>query len=412
MTLDVDFVRSHYAVFQRPATAAWAFFENAGGSYVPDTVSERLDAFFRWYKVQPYGPFESSAIAGEAMDAGYRCIAQLLNAAEDEITIGPSTSLNCYVLAQAFRPQLKPGDEVVVTNQDHEANIGCWERLSDAGAVIRRWQIDPQSGELCVDDLAELVTPRTRLVCFSLCSNIVGTFQNARAITDIAHRVGAVAVADGVSYAPHRIVDVHKLGADVYVYSTYKTFGTHLGIMWIRPEVQERIACQGHYFNRARPRYRMNPTGPQHAEVAALAGIGEYYDRLYAQHFAEADENAMRRAQRVFQLFAEHETSLANRLLDVLRELPRVRIIGQQHASQESRAATISFVVRGMRSGDLARRLAEQKIAVRSGHFYALRCLEALGITDPEDGVLRVSMVHYNTHDEVQRLAECLQNLL
>ena len=149
MTLDVDFVRSHYAVFQRPATAAWAFFENAGGSYVPETVLERLDAFFRWYKVQPYGPFESSAIAGEAMDAGYRCIAELLNAADDEITIGPSTSLNCYVLAQAFRPQLKPGDEVVVTNQDHEANIGCWERLSDAGAVIRRWQIDPESGELC-----------------------------------------------------------------------------------------------------------------------------------------------------------------------------------------------------------------------------------------------------------------------
>ena len=126
---------------------------------------------------------------------------------------------------------------------------------------------------------------------------------------DIAHRVGAVVVADGVSYAPHRMVDVKQLGADVYVFSTYKTFGTHLGVMWIKRDVQERITCQGHYFNRDRPRYRMNPTGPLHAEVAALAGIGEYYDRLYRYHFADAGLSRLRRAQCVFGLFAEHETA-------------------------------------------------------------------------------------------------------
>jgi len=409
--LDVEFVRSQYPVFQRPESAAWAFFENAGGSYVPEPVVDRLETFFRWYKVQPYGPFESSIVAGEAMDAGYQCITELLNADDDEVTIGPSTSLNCYVLAQAFRPHLKPGDEVVVTNQDHEANIGCWERLSDTGAVIRRWQVDPVTGELSVDELEKLVNQRTRIVCFSLCSNIVGTFQNARAVADIARHAGAVVVADGVSYAPHRIVDVKQLGADVYVLSTYKTFGTHLGVMWIKREVQQRITCQGHYFNRDRPRYRMNPAGPLHAEVAALAGIGEYYDRLYRYHFAEAGLSRIRRAQCVFGLFAEHETILANQLLDVLRSLPGVRIIGQQRASQDHRAPTISFVCERMQSGELARRLAERKIAVRSGHFYALRCLEAIGI-DPDDGVLRVSMIHYNTHEEVERLATCLRELL
>ena len=124
--LDVNFVRSQYPVFQRPESAAWAFFENAGGSYVPESVVDRLDAFFRWYKVQPYGPFDSSIVAGEAMDAGYQCITELLNADDDEVSIGPSTSLNCYVLARSLRPHLQPGDEVVVTNQDHEANIGCW----------------------------------------------------------------------------------------------------------------------------------------------------------------------------------------------------------------------------------------------------------------------------------------------
>ncbi len=127
--LDVGFVRSLYPAFQQREIAEWAFFENAGGSYVPEPVIERLDRFFRCYKVQPYGPFESSVIAGEAMDEGYRCIARLLNANDDALTLGPSTTLNCYVLAHAIRPTLAEGDEVIVTNQDHEANIGCWERL-------------------------------------------------------------------------------------------------------------------------------------------------------------------------------------------------------------------------------------------------------------------------------------------
>ncbi|MCU0959337.1 MAG: aminotransferase class V-fold PLP-dependent enzyme [Pirellulaceae bacterium] len=409
MVLDVDFARSQFPVFQRPETAAWAFFENAGGSYVPEPVIDRLDAFFRWYKVQPYGPFESSIIAGEAMDAGYQFVAQWLNANDDEVTVGPSTTLNGYVLAQALRPQLRPGDEIVITNQDHEANIGCWERLSEAGAVIRRWEIDPATGELALADLERLVNSRTRLVCFSLCSNIVGTFQDAVGVAEIAHRVGAAVVADGVSYAPHRLADVSQLAADVYLYSTYKTFGTHLGVMWIRRELQERIVCQGHYFNRDKARYRMNPTGPLHAEIAALAGIGEYFDRLYAHHFTQQETNPRQRAERVFGLVAEHETRLAEQLLQALRALPGIRIIGQTHAREGRRAATISFVSARQRSAALARSLALRKICVRNGHFYARRCVEALGIGDPDDGVLRVSMVHYNTQDEVQRLIDELQ---
>lgn len=409
--LDVDFVRSQYAAFQRPESAEWAFFENAGGSYVPEPVVERLEAFFRWYKVQPYGPFESSCVAGEAMDAGYQCVTQLLNADEDEVTIGPSTTLNCYVLAHALRPQLQPGDEVVVTNQDHEANIGCWERFGDFGVVVRRWEIDRVSGELSLAELEQLVNQRTRLVCFSMCSNIVGTFQDERGVAEIAHRAGAVVVADGVSYSPHRLVDVKQLHADVYVFSTYKTFGAHLGVMWITRAVQQRLACQGHYFNRERPRYRMNPTGPQHAEIASLAGIGEYYDRLYRYHFADAGLSRVRRAQCVFRLFAEHETALANQLLSALRDMPGVRIIGQRTAHADRRAPTISFVCRQVPSQELARRLGQRKIAVRAGHFYALRCLEALGI-DPEDGVLRVSMVHYNTQQEVERLVLALRESL
>ncbi|MGD9192461.1 MAG: aminotransferase class V-fold PLP-dependent enzyme, partial [Desulfobacterales bacterium] len=129
MTLDFDFIRSQYPVFKNPETARWAMFENAGGSYVPRQVTDRLQDFFQFTKVQPYGLFEASVAAGEAMDAGYQAMADLLNCDPNELTLGPSTTMNFYVLAQAIRPTLKPGDEIIVTNQDHEANIGCWRRL-------------------------------------------------------------------------------------------------------------------------------------------------------------------------------------------------------------------------------------------------------------------------------------------
>ncbi|MBM4094489.1 MAG: aminotransferase class V-fold PLP-dependent enzyme [Planctomycetes bacterium] len=412
MQFDVEFARSQFPSFLQPELAEWAFFENAGGSYVPHQVADRLDAFFRRCKVQPYGPFAASIEAGEAMDAGYRCIVELLNAAADEVTLGPSTTMNCYVLAQALRPTLKPGDELIITNQDHEANIGCWERLAEFGVAVKCWAIDPDSGELEVDALRTLVTDRTRLVCFSLCSNIVGTFQDVRAIVKVAHDAGALAIADGVSYAPHRVVDVRELGVDICLFSTYKTFGTHLGVLWGKREVLEGLAPQGHFFNSQLPRYRLNPAGPLHAEIAALAGVGEYYDALYRVHFGDMNLNRLERAKSVFELVADHETRLANQLLESLNELPDVRIVGQRTATASRRAPTISIVCAGHKHGELARGLAARKIAVRAGHFYALRCIRALGIQDPAEGVLRISMVHYNTEEEVRRLTDGLASLL
>ncbi len=412
MPLAIDFVRRQFPVFQAPETARWAFFENAGGSYVPRQVIDRLTHFFQYTKVQPYGPFPSSAAAGEAMEAGYRAVADLLHAEVDDLTLGPSTTLNGYVLAQALRPLLKPGDEIVVTNQDHEANIGCWRRLEEFGVVIREWSIDPLSGELAIADLEALVNDRTRLVCFTLCSNIVGTMNDVAAVCDLARRVGALTVGDGVSFAPHRLLDVRRSALDVYLFSTYKTFGTHIGVMWIRPEVMARLRPQGHYFNDDKPHYRMNPSGPLHAEIAALAGIREYLGTLYDHHFGDVAADAHGQARQVFELFALHETRLANRLLDALRSMPEIRIIGRPVAETGRRAATISFVRQGMPSEAVTRRLAQDRIAARHGHFYALRCLEALGIEDPENsGVVRISLVHYNTEDEVSRLVDSLSAL-
>ena len=409
MPLDTDFIRSHYPVFSNPDTARWAMFENAGGSYVPGQVIGRLHDFFRFTKVQPYGPFEASIAAGEAMDEGYMAMAGLIDCDPDELTLGPSTTMNFYVLAQAIRPSLEPGDEIVVTNQDHESNIGYWRRLVEFGAVIKEWQIDPETGELSVDELKALISHRTRLVCFTLCSNIVGTMNDVKAICDIAHEAGALAVGDGVSFAPHQVLDVHTSGLDLYLFSTYKTFGTHVGVMWGREAVLDTLEPQGHYFNRDLPRNKFNPAGPLHGEIAALAGIGEYIETVYDHHFTDAESVFHAKANRVFVLFAEYETVQANRILGSLQIVPGARIIGKDHAAVGMRAATIAFTIDGIRSSDAVRRLVKKDIAVRNGHFYAVRCLEALGINDTTEGIIRISLVHYNSEDEVSRLVEALK---
>ena len=411
MTLDVDFIRSQYPVFNNPETAHWAMFENAGGSYVPRQVVDRLHNFFRFTKVQPYGLHGASIEAGEAMDAGYRAMAGLLNCAPEELTLGPSTSMNCYVLAQAIRPLLKPGDEIIVTNQDHEANIGCWRRLEEFGTTIREWRIDPETGELSLDDLKALISDRTKLVCFTLCSNIVGTMNDFKTICRIAHEVGALTVGDGVSFAPHRVLDVNTSGLDLYLFSTYKTFGTHLGVMWGKPAVLDALEPQGHFFNNNLPHYRFNPAGPLHAEIAALAGLGEYLDALYDHHFNTPEPDLHSRAKKVFDLFAGCEATLTNRVLDALKKVPGARIIGLHHAEPGLRAGTISFTVEGMRSREVVKKLVKKDIALRNGHFYAIRCLEALGVRDTADGVVRISLVHYNSEEEVDRVVQGLEKL-
>ncbi len=408
--LDTEFVRSRYAAFDDGEYADWAFFENAGGSCIPRDVLDPICDFLSHYKVQPYAPYAMAERAGNEMDAGYAAIAELLGADGDELTIGPSTTLNTYVLSQAFRPSIRPGDEIVVTNQDHEANIGCWRRLEEVGAKIREWRIDPDSGQLDPAGLDALLGPRTRLVCFTLCSNVVGSMNDVAAITARVREAGALSVGDGVSFAPHQLLDVRASGLDFYLFSTYKTFATHCGVMWGRAENLGRLEPQGHFFNRDAPHYRLNPTGPQHAEIAALAGLRGYFDALSAHH-GIAGEDFRGRAARLFGLFAEHESRLAETLLDYLRGRPDLRIVGADSAAGGHRAATVAFTHHGMAPLDIARGLADHRIGCGAGHFYARRCIEALGI-DSGRGVVRVSMVHYNTEAEVRRLLEALDAVL
>lgn len=400
LPLDSARVRALFPAFAEPVLKDQAFFENAGGSYTAQAVLDRLDRYYRQTKVQPYGRYATSQQAGEAMDLAFARMAAALNVPADWIHFGPSTSANTYVLAHAFGDWLRPGDVVIVTNQDHEANSGAWRKLAARGMELREWRVDPETGRLSLAALDALLDDKVRLIAYPHASNIVGEINPVAEISARARAIGAVTVVDGVSYAPHGLPDLAALGCDIYLFSTYKTYGPHQGLMAVRPELAAALPNQGHFFNENRPRYRLNPAGPDHAQVAASAGIADYLEALAALS-PEPGADPFRRAHA---LMRAQETALLAPLLAYLKSRNSLRLIGPAEA--ELRVPTLSLALDGP-AQPIAERLGARGINVGGGHFYAWRLLEALG-RDPLHGVLRISFVHYTTPHEIDRLIAAL----
>lgn len=404
--LDSDFVRAQFPAFAEPALRGQAFFENAGGSYACQQVIDRLERFYRQRKVQPYAPYGASQLAGGEMDEARMRLSAMLGVGEDELSFGPSTTQNTYVLAQAFRQWMEPGDAIIVTDQDHEANSGPWRRLAEDGFEIREWKIDAETGMLRLDQLEELLDERVRLVCFPHCSNIVGAINPVVEITAAAHAAGAFVCVDGVSYAPHGFVNVAEMGADIYLFSAYKTYGPHQGLMVMRRELAQMLPNQGHWFNGDTLYKRFTPAGPDHAQVAACAGMADYYDALADHHGLEGD--AATRTAAVHDLMRARETALLQPLLAYLADKNSVRLIGPREATEKAPTVAIELPGKGE---DAARALAAHGIMAGGGDFYGSRPLKAMGV-DLDKGVLRLSFVHYTDEDEVTKLLTALDAVL
>ncbi len=406
---DVDFARKQFPFFESDASKQWAFFDNAGGTFPCGSVVERLTDFYCSNKVQPYGGNSVAAAAGEQMDAGRSVMAELLGVPVETVTIGPSTTQNFNTLSIACAGFLSPGNEIIVSEQDHEANIGGWERVTrQTGATLRFWSANAKDGELDLAELEELLSERTKIVCVTHCSNIIGTINPVQKIVRLGHSFGARVVIDGVSCAPHNWPDMLSTGADVYCFSTYKTYATHLGVMYVAPDFLEELTPQCHFFNIEKRWSRLDAAGPDHASIAALAGLGEFFQTLHNHHFGASDKPLNRKASEISALMNQHEMSLCKTLLNTLNQLP-VRIIGR--SSVAGRAANISLACPTVSSSALVSLLAKKGIATKNGHFYAYRLLRKLGI-DTDDGVVRFSFAHYNTQDDTTRLVDALINIL
>ena len=411
MKLDLDFVRSQFD--QLNDAPDFVFASNAGGSYVANQVNQLINHYNAHTRVQPYERYHSSAEAGEAMDRARNLWAQALNIGGDELTIGPSTSMNTYVMAQAIGATLKPGDEIVVTNQDHEANSGVWRRKAEeSGITMREWRVDPETGLLDPDELKTLINDNTRWVFFTHCSNIVGTANPvAELVSMIKANSSARVFVDAVAYAPHQICDMQQLGVDGYAFSLYKVFGPHQSLMYVKRELHDQLGPQCHYFNVGYGEKLFNPAGPQHCQVAACAGVIDYFKALHHHHYGETSDSLPKKMADIHGLILAHENSLAAPILDYLSNSDKTRLIGKAHTNDNDRAPTIAFTPTQQTSRAVAEKMQDGGIGTESGDFYAHRLVGDLGI-DQDDGVVRVSLVHYGQASDVEKILSAMDKAL
>lgn len=388
-----------------------ALLDNAGGSQVPYHVGDGMREYTRRTYVQLGADYRTSRLADATVDAARDVCRTLVNAgATGEIVLGPSTSALCAMLADAHARAPIPGrDEVVVCDAGHEANIGPWVRLQERGFTVRWWKVDPDTQELRLEDLDAVLSERTRVVAVCHVSNLLGQIEDVRAVAQRARAVGARVVVDGVAFAPHRAIDVRALDADFYVFSTYKVYGPHMAVMFGRHDAWEGLPGPNHFFvpPDAVP-YRFELGGPNHEGCAGLLGTRDYLAAVAGVAPDRWDRAAVEGA---FERFRTWEQAPMERMVDWVAARDDVRWVGPATADSTVRVPTISFVHDSLRSRDIVLACNERGHGIRYGHFYAHRLATALGL-DPDDGVVRTSLVHYSTVDEVDRLCAALDDVL
>ena len=407
MSLDLDFVRNQFPAVGKE----WAFFDNAGGSQILGRSVERITDFLLTRNVQTGGSYDVSIKAKEAVEASRRAIATLVNASRpEEIVMGPSTTVLLQNLARAMASQLSAGDEIIVTNADHESNIGPWMSLKERGVVIRTWEVNRDTFELEIEDLLPLFGPRTKLVAVTHVSNLLGSINPVAEIARITHEHGARICVDAVAYAPHGAVDVTGWDVDYYAFSFYKVFGPHHAVLYGKYEHLLELDGLYHYFyGKDKVPHKLEPGNVNYELSCGAAGIVDYLVELGGKSNSTGDDRS--KVVAAFGQIVEHERIIGEQLLSYLRERNDTRIIGRTHAVAGARVPTISFVVDGKDSGEIAKSIDPYKIAVRFGDFHARRLAEYLDLMG-SSGVVRVSMAHYNSPAEVDGLIKALDATL
>ncbi|MHC4860616.1 MAG: aminotransferase class V-fold PLP-dependent enzyme [Planctomycetota bacterium] len=384
------------------------FLDNAGGSQLPDTVIERVRRYMVESFVQVGADYEASRVATGTVERARGLITRVVNGeGRGKVVLGPSTSALVNILADCYARDPDPErDEIVVEESGHEANVGPWVRLERRGFRIRWWKLDPER-QLCpVEALKNLLSERTRLVAMCHVSNLLGEVEDVAEVCRLAHGAGARVVADGVAYAPHRSIDVAAWDADWYVFSTYKMYGPHMAALYGKDDAFAGLEGPNHFFVDASDvPYKFELGGVLHEGCAGLVGLEEYLAFLAGG--SGADRAAIAKA---FGVMSGLEMPLQEKLVDYLKSKTSVRFIGPV-AADASRVPTISFVHASKSSREIVLAANEQRLGIRYGHFYAHRLCTALGLA-PDDGVVRTSMVHYNSPAEIDRLIAFFEKVL
>ena len=389
---------------QFPALATGTvFLENAGGSQVPVQVADRINSYLLESYVQLGAGYELSRRSTDLVGEAHAFVRLLMGGEGGEVILGASASSLLHMLADCYSKVLESGLEVIVAQTGHEANIGPWTRLERYGIQTRWWEMDPENFACSLNQLEDLLSDRTALVAFPHVSNLLGEIVDVRQITALAHDAGARVVVDGVAFAPHRAMHVADWEVDWYVYSTYKVYGPHMAALWGHSDALGELTGPNHFFIHEVP-YQFELGGPSHEGCAGLLGLADYLKVV-----AGLDGTAsLSRSdiEQAFEVMTACERPLQARLLEYLGSRKDVRIVGPAGESP-TRVGTISFVHSEKSSRTITEVVDRSTVAIRHGHMYAYRLCEALDL-DPDDGVVRVSLVHYNTPKEIEQLIEVL----
>jgi cysteine desulfurase family protein (TIGR01976 family) len=409
-TLDVEAIRARFpALALTHDDRPMAFFDGPGGTQVPDSVIDAVSRYYRESNANHGGAFPTSQRSDAIVDDAHAALGDLLGVDADEISLGPNMTTLTFHVSRALASSFRPGDEIVVTALDHQANVDPWIAAArDHELVVRTWEPRLEDCTLRLEDLDAVLSERTRLVAVGWASNAVGTINPVREIADRARSTGALTYVDAVHAAPHLPLDARAAGADFVACSVYKFFGPHLGALYSRRELMASL-----------PRYKVRPapvpfetgTGNHEGDAGAAAAVEYLADLGTAYGGASAGSSRRERVLAGMQAVRAYELDLYRHLAAGLASLDSVRILGlTADADVGRRTPTAAITIDGVSPHDAAVRLGERGIAVWDGDFYATGLIERLGFA--AEGVLRIGLMHYNTRAEVDRLLEELATIV
>ncbi|MHB8539633.1 MAG: cysteine desulfurase-like protein [Candidatus Acidiferrales bacterium] len=411
--LDVNGVRSQFPSLKQMVNGhPAAFLDAPAGTQVPQCVIDAVRDYFENSNANTCGAFATSRRTDAMIAAARAAMADLFNCHADEVFFGPNMTTITFALARGIGRDLRPGDEIVVTALDHDANVAPWRSLEERGVVVRQVDIHEEDCTLDMEDLRRKTTPRTKLVAVGYASNAVGTINPVAEIVKLAHDAGALAFIDAVHYAPHGTIDVRALDCDFLASSPYKFFGPHMGCIYGKRELLLRFRPY-----KVRPAPETLPdrweTGTQlHEGLAGVTAAIEYLAALGRKCDPAATITRRAALASAYAAMREHEMKLASRMIRGLIGIPGLRFYGiSDPARFAERAPTVGVRLANCKPLDTAKFLADRGIFTWDGNYYALNLTERLGV-EKDGGLLRIGLVHYNTAEEVDRLLAALHELV
>ncbi len=418
---DIDYVRMQFPALSRTVNGhPAAFLDGPGGTQVPTRVVDKLNDYLYYHNANSGGAYATSQESDALYLKAKEAYADFFNCDPDEVAFGENTSTNNFKVAFGLLRSMKAGDEVIITEIDHEGNRSPWRTLEDFGIVVKNVEVDPDTAILRFEDFEKKISKKTKVVAINWAANACGTITNVKKYIDVAHKYGAIVVVDAVHYAPHKPIDVKEVGMDILHCSSYKFFGPHLGITYVKKELGEKIKSIRVMANDNTEMPWKFETGTPSKEAACgaaeavefIADIGKRHKKFFREELKKHEGVSTRRLNILAGMMAidAYEEPLAKKLREGLRGLPGVRLYGPPDGSE--RTSTVSYFVEGHHTNEVAKFLGERGIFTWDGDYYAIEIINNVWKLEDEGGLLRIGFAPYNLESEVDRVLDAMKEFV